>query len=90
MDADIIKMAQEAGIPIEFDWAGRPSTLVVKDGGLFLRSIDDLERFARLVMAAERKRCSEVAYEFLDDPFLSGHGYATGCRDAILAREEND
>ena len=53
---DIIRMAREAGIPIEIDWAGRPSTLVIKDGGTYLRGIDDLERFAELVAAAIRAR----------------------------------
>jgi hypothetical protein len=53
---DIIRMAREAGIPIETDWAGRPSTMVIKDGGTYLRGVDDLERFAALVAAAERKR----------------------------------
>jgi len=49
---DIIRMAREAGIPIEIDWAGRPSTLVIKDGGTYLRGIDDLESFDELVAAA--------------------------------------
>jgi hypothetical protein len=52
---DIIRMAREAGIPIETDWAGRASTLVIKDGGTYLRGVDDLERFAALV-AAEKER----------------------------------
>jgi hypothetical protein len=45
----IIRLAREAGIPIETDWAGRPSTLVVKDGGTYLRGVDDLERLAALI-----------------------------------------
>ena len=57
---DIIRMAREAGIPIEIDWAGRPSTLVVKDGGTYLRDIQDLERFAALVAAAERERTKRL------------------------------
>jgi len=57
---DIIRMAREAGIPIEIDWAGRPSTLVIKDGGTYLRGIDDLERFAELIAAAERKTCAHM------------------------------
>jgi hypothetical protein len=58
---DIIRMAREAGIPIETDWAGRPMTLVVKDGGMYLRGVDDLERFAALVAAAERDRiCAAI------------------------------
>ncbi len=60
---DIIRMAKEAGIPIEVDWAGRPSTLVVKDGGTYLRGIDDLKRFAALVAAAEREACAKVCEE---------------------------
>ena len=59
---DIIRMAREAGIPIEIDWAGRPSTLVIKDGGTYLCGIDDFERFAELVAAAEREACA-VALE---------------------------
>ena len=56
---DIIRMAQEAGIPIDVDWAGRPSTLVVKDGGTYLRGVDDLMRFAALVAAEEREALKE-------------------------------
>lgn len=41
-------------------------------------------RDARL---AEREACARVAEEFLDDPFLSGHGYASGCARAIRERE---
>ena len=52
---DIIKLAREAGIPIEIDWAGRTSTLVIKDGGTYLRGIDDLERFFQAAYAAGAK-----------------------------------
>ena len=34
----------------------------------------------------EREECARVAEEYLDDPYLSGHGYATGCAEAIRAR----
>ena len=60
MSDDIIRMAREAGIPIEIDWAGRASTLVVKDGGTYLRGVEDLERFAALVAAAEREACARL------------------------------
>jgi hypothetical protein len=63
---DIIRMAREAGIPIEIDWAGRPSTLVIKDGGTYLRGIDDLERFAELVAAKEREECAQVCDDIED------------------------
>ena len=65
---DIIRVAQEAGIPIDVDWAGRPSTLVVKDGGTYLRGVDDLMRFAALVEAEkdkEIKRLQDMLYEQL-------------------------
>ena len=58
---EIIRMARDAGIPIETDWAGRPSTLVINDSGVSLRGVDDLERFAALVAAYEREACAKVA-----------------------------
>lgn len=76
MNEDIMRMAREAGIAV---WHKDLKRWVVEPG---------LERFAAIARADERKRCAEVAYAFLDDPFLSGHGYATGCRDAILAGSE--
>jgi hypothetical protein len=68
---DIISMAREAGIPIEIDWAGRPSILVIKDGGTYLRGIDDLERFAALVAAAQREK---VAHWMRNLGYATGHG----------------
>jgi hypothetical protein len=86
---DIIRMARETGIPIEIDWAGRPSTLVIKDGGTYLRGIDDLERFAELVAAAEREACAKVC----DDNAITmpKSEYAEACQDCayiIRARGE--
>jgi hypothetical protein len=37
---------------------------------------------------AATERAAEIAYDHLDDPFLSGHGYATGVSEAV--REGND
>ena len=70
MDRDTtIRLARGAGIPIETDWAGRPSTLVVKDGGTCLRGVDDLERFAALVAAHEREECAQIAAQWdIDHP----------------------
>ena len=31
---------------------------------------------------------AEIAYEALDDPFLSGHGYATNVKEAIEKENE--
>jgi hypothetical protein len=67
MNEDIIRWARESGIPIEVDWAGRASTLVVKDGGTYLRGVDDLERFAALVAAAEREACAKVVEHYRSD-----------------------
>ena len=57
---DIIRMAEEAGIKIEIDWAGRPSTIVIKDGTTYLRGVHELERFHALAVAAEREACAKV------------------------------
>ena len=64
---EIIKMAREAGIPIEIDWAGRPSTLVVKDGGTYLRDIQDLERFYHLAYAAGEQAERERTKRLVED-----------------------
>ena len=37
---------------------------------------------------AATERAAEIAYDHLDDTFLSGHGYATGVSEAI--REGNN
>jgi hypothetical protein len=93
---DIIRMAREAGIPIETDWAGRPATLVIKDGGTYLRGIEDLERFAALVAAHEREACAKVCdnearmHEHLDRNGRSRHiddaEVAKTCAAAIRSR----
>ena len=76
---DIIRMAREAGFNVE--------------QGFLLRvtGIDeDLERFAALVVAAEREACAKVC-EILgseDDSFYAEFSRATNCADAIRARGE--
>ena len=57
---DIIRMAEEAGIKIEIDWAGRPSTIVIRDGATYLRGVHELERFHALAVAAEREACAKM------------------------------
>jgi hypothetical protein len=81
MTQDIIRMAREAGIPIETDWAGRPSTLVIKDGGTYLRGIADLERFAALVAAAEREACAKVC----EGIYTNGDGAECWLQNAAAA-----
>jgi hypothetical protein len=55
-----------------------------KESNWTVISIEDLEMFTEAVEKEVKTRSAEIAYEFLDDPFLSGHGYATGCYNAIL------
>ena len=86
---EIIVLAREAGIPIEIDWAGRPSTLVIKDGGTCLRGIDDLERFAALVAAAEREACAKVCDSIGEEGAgMAGEVWAERCVAAIRARTQ--
>lgn len=95
---EVIRLAGEAGIPIEIDWAGRPSTLVVKDGGAYLRGVEDLERFAELVSAQEREACAKACDEAakrayqndgLDDGYEAGKSVAAkNCAAAIRARSK--
>lgn len=82
---DIARLAIEAGIPVEFDWAGRPSTLVIKDGGTYLRGIEDLQRFAALVAAAEREACAKECEEVDANPHVVLH-HAVVCAASIRAR----
>ena len=64
---DIIELARAAGIQIETDWAGRPSTLVIKDGGMYLRVADEIVRFATLVRNATLEECaSEFEGQYTD------------------------
>jgi hypothetical protein len=89
---DILRMAREAGIPIETDWAGRPSTLVIKDGGTYLRGVDDLERFFRAAYeagaAAEREACAQVCERRYMGDNNREDMEARRCADAIRARGE--
>ena len=85
---EIIHMAREAGIPIETDWVGRPSTLVINDSGVSLRGVDDLGRFAALVAAYEREACAKVCDEmYRRDKFAATECEAADeCAAAIRAR----
>lgn len=57
------------------------------------RELSGLLARHRLSAIAQARRealeeAAETAYEMLDDPLLSGHGYATGVRTAILGLGE--
>lgn len=86
---DIIRMAREAGIPLEIDWAGRPSTLVIKDGGTYFRGVDDLERFAKLIALAEREACAKVCEEIAklySTDIFPEDGTSIDCSSAKMGR----
>ena len=70
---DIIRMAREAGF-VEDDF-----------GTLYEADVDELERFAALVAAAEREACAQMA----EDHAIGIHGHDKhGYADAIREREE--
>lgn len=93
---EIIRLAREAGIPIETDWAGRPSTLVLKDGGIYLRGVDDLVRFAALIeqraATAEREACAKICEQehgaCWHASAMAAAKAAERCANAIRARGE--
>jgi virulence-associated protein VapD len=67
---DIIRMAREAGFAIQGDMYGEDN------------EIARVERFAKLVEAAEREACAKMCEAIEDDEFYWGRQYA----DAIRAR----
>ncbi len=73
-----LELAEQAGIALERDWAGRPSKLVVKDSGIHLCGVQELEIFAELVANQTRQQCQEQikqqCVEICQDHFMSdGH-----------------
>jgi hypothetical protein len=70
---DIIRMAKECG-----NWSGQ--TVEMNDVGL--------ERFAKLVAAAEREACAKVCDEIANKPSNVVLGVALDCAAAIRARGE--
>ena len=49
------------------------------------KTVDELERFAALVAAAEREACATLCDKISDDDGFEG-GYADNCAKAIRAR----
>jgi len=66
---DIIRMAREAGLSNDFGKLGYPY-------------LPELERFAKLVAAAEREACAKVCGEVGEHPSLTPRH----CAEAIRAR----
>jgi hypothetical protein len=81
---DIIRMAREAGLYVGRNISG--VQLVgssYEEGGLLVHlAVEELERFAGLVRAAEREACAKVCLE--EAPSLDGQL----CAAAIRARGE--
>lgn len=85
---EIIDLAQEAGIRITLDWAGRPyMTLIKDDGELYLRVADALIRFAALVRAAALEEAARVCEE-LDEEALCKEGRLASGRECAAAIDE--
>ena len=76
---DIIRMAREAGLTVGTNISGVQLVGSPGDGAISLlhMTVDELERFAALVAAAEREECADIASNCCE-----------GCADAIRARGE--
>jgi len=82
---DILRMAREAG----FNSSNGFSALIVRhSNGSWIDVTDDLERFANLVAAAERKACAALAEKTICDKHIpTGVSiYGTRAATAIRAR----
>jgi hypothetical protein len=81
---DIIRMAREAGLYVGTNLSGVQLVGAQEDSGLLIHmNVDELERFAALVAAAEREACAKIADEVGDDD-EDCHAWAAA--DAIRAR----
>ena len=69
---DIIRMAKECG-----NWSGQTVEM----------NVVGLERFAKLVAAAEREACAKVCDQRSIEDSWEG-GYADACAEEIRARSE--
>ena len=64
---------------------GKELSLAKRDDGTYISVTTGV---AWEAWQAATERAAEIAYDHLDDTFLSGHGYATGVSEAI--REGNN
>ena len=64
---------------------GKELSLAKRDDGTYISVTTGV---AWEAWQAATERAAEIAYDHLDDAFLSGHGYATGVSEAV--REGND
>ena len=85
---DIIRMAREAGLSVGTNLSGVVLVGSPAEIGLAHLTIEELERFAALVAAAEREAYAKVC-EILgaeDDSFYAEFSRAKDCAAAIRAR----
>jgi hypothetical protein len=68
-NADVIRMAREAGFAIDGDWYGVQGEIAT------------IERFANLVAAAEREECAKVCEVVEDGDLYFGNQYAAAIRE---------
>tara|TARA_R110000868_G_scaffold96840_13_gene266280 strand:+ start:145 stop:405 length:261 start_codon:yes stop_codon:yes gene_type:complete len=79
---DIIRMAREAGLRVGTNLSGVVLVGSPAEIGLAHLTIEELERFAALVAAAEREACAKVC----DGMDHNGVMIAADCAAAIRAR----
>jgi hypothetical protein len=65
---DIIRIAREAGLRVGTNLSGVVLVGSPAEIGLAHLTIEELERFAALVAAAEREACAELAVKGTDEP----------------------
>ncbi len=88
---DVIRMAREAGWSgLYTQWAeptGKPDWSPFKESLTVPVTMEQIERFAALVAAAEREACAKVC-EDIDVEYEGEDVLATWCAAAIRARGE--
>jgi hypothetical protein len=80
---DIIRMARKAGLTVATNISGVMLVGSPSTPGIAHIDIDEMQRFANLVAAAEREACAKIADEVGDDD-EDCHAWAAA--DAIRAR----
>lgn len=60
----------------------------IRTPGNYYTPMDEFQAIWKAAQAEQREVDAEIASKFLDDPFLSGHGYANGCAAAIRNQQE--
>ena len=83
---DIIRMARDAGLTVGTNISGVMLVGSPSTPGIAHIDIDEMQRFANLIAAAEREACAKIADEVGDD---DEDCHAWTAADAIRARGRN-